>query len=210
MTRASNEAGFTLVEALIAAAVLAGLAASLAPAVHASVKATTRVQLAAAETEALRTARDTLEHLISGVLWLPPEWEDEAFEGAGQEMRFLTTAGPEHRLTTARMSLTSGFDNRRLVLTLQPLDPSVADPVEVDLLTGLTDARFAYWGTETNSVSPVWRDAWRSRRPPQLIAVEARKPGRERSVPVRLEFATTAEAPILCDFDPVSRSCRGS
>lgn len=204
-----NEAGFTLLEAIISISILAGIMAALAPVLYTTIRTSDRARIETQTQEEVRVASLALRRVLSGTLWLPKEWKDEAFAGDASSLRFITNAALKDRLSRAEVTIRSNGHDSDLVLRVQTIGKA-KEVEEAVLMSGVQSVTLSYWGTETGATSPVWRRSWKNIKPPKLIAFDVQFRERNATRHIRIEAATYAEIPVLCEFDLVSQSCRNS
>lgn len=195
-----HQRGYTLIEALIAAAILAGIATILAPAIRASLKASARIAAFGADAEDLRIADGVLAELFAAAVDPGISAERPPFSGGPDKIElavlFDMEAGPQ---------IVSLQINDGKLLYRPPADggdrSSVDDIVLFDGVTG-----FRYRGRTADRESLEWRGEWTAGPPPALVEVGRREGA--SGAPPPLTFAVASTAPIHCLFDQVSRKCR--
>lgn len=197
--RMRDEAGYTLIEALIAAAILAGLAAVLAPAIHASIKASSRISQYGANAEEIRIADGVLAELFAAAV--NPGGPDGllAYSGSPERLSFPALfdieAGPQIVLLR--------IDDGKLIYA--PAAVAEDNPIISEVVLLEDASGFRYFGAEDDRDTLEWRPSWTSPSPPRLVRIErAAADHSSRS----LTFRISSTSPIHCLFDQVSRKCR--
>ena len=203
MTAKAPQSGYTLIEVLIGLSLLAALSAAMAPMLFSFSRLTATSDALARDAETERTTTTTIRRLLAGAVWLPEGRESDAFVGTTQSMRFYTAAlGQGLRQVELEVS-TSSDGLELLVRTSTNYEPGAS----VQLMESLENIQFRYWGSETEATSPSWRTQWRSRTPPKLVRIDTTSHHGVQTL-LRIEAATYAQAPLLCQYDQVSQSCR--
>lgn len=197
-----REAGFTLMESLIAVVILAGIAAVLVPAVRTAVRVEARTSslVGGLETQA------TVEELMRDVLlraYRPPRADAAGrLTGSPTSVRFLTLAvasdSPE--------PVSIGLDADRLELSLQRLDGARRTAQTVLLADQVERIRFQYFGDAADGRGPGWHEAWDFEVPPRLIALDLL--ARDGSVQ-RIEASIGGAGAFDCRFDSGQGICLG-
>lgn len=203
--RNSSERGLTLTEALVAVAILAALAAAIAPAVAGAIRSAARIARSSAESESLRETDALLRRLALGAVWPTAETRADVPEGDETSLRLLTFAQADGKPAIATLEITGG----KLKISMAP-SWAPEERVETILSTGLRDLRFRYYGRETKDAPVGWRTSWHAARPPLLISLVGTRQGADRSPrQIAIDALVGGQAPIVCEYDAVSRECRG-
>lgn len=218
--RAKRQAGFTLVELLVAMTALGLLSVALLEVLHQGFSAWGKVTRRAASMEEIRVAQELLHREFTTLypLWIagPPGSQGHVdFTGSRESADFLAPIpatlleGGHARYHLSLKPRDGHFD---LVMSVHPElawpDSSIAK-TEV-LVSGLQSVELAYYGPADNHGSASWQNNWQDRTElPHLIRLSIRfSPGDTRYWPelVAKPYVTVDAA---CVFEPVTRSCRG-
>ena len=195
MRRRGGQAGFTLVELLVAMALLALLSGLLVGGLHmsrgaviGSEVATERLLRADAGFALIRRQLEAAEPMPLGVLFLPPV----AFAGDAQHIIFIAPPGaflaPGGQQVTW-LAVETAAGGARIVLGFRPLDrardawPPALDAAgaqETVLIEGITHAEFSYFGQADPSHAPQWQQDWHDQTMlPTLIRLAIAGGGRD-------------------------------
>ena len=182
--RQTRDAGFTLIELLVGLSVLAMLVALIPGALRIAKRAWTTSQALVSETDSASALMFVEQHLAEAMPLV--ETSDDgtntiAFEGSAQSLHFVATleTGPLGG-GLYKMELDAppdvALDAGQLALRLFPFSRAAshdraAAPIEArTLLSGLTSARFRYFGSQAVRRDPEWSEAWTSPdRLPDLV-----------------------------------------
>jgi general secretion pathway protein J len=182
-------AGFTLLELLVAITLLGLLFVMLAGGLRLGVAAWEKGGDAAARTSALQTAQRFLRSEIEQMrpLARPILGRDRLLtvSGTPSELAFV---GPPPSMAVApglylfRVALEGRAGDRSLVATWQMLQPDMSDydapkgaPQRIVLAAGLDDGAISYFGWPARDADPVWQDRWIDRTDlPMLVRIELR------------------------------------
>lgn len=203
--RNRSELGLTLTEALVAVAILAVLAAAIAPAVAGAVRAATRIAQSSAQSENLREVDGLLRRVALGTVWPSADTRTDMPEGDETSLRLLSFA----RADGTPAIVTFKIENDKIEVSMAP---SWA-PTETSmsrLATGMKGTRFRYYGRETKDAPVGWRSSWHAARPPLLIGLIGTLDGPDgKAREIAIDALVGGQAPIVCEYDAVSRECRG-
>jgi general secretion pathway protein J len=184
------QAGFTLIEVLIAVAVLGMLVLSLGYGVRTGLalrhKQIERVAATADLDSAMRLLRRLLHHIP-----VPPEGdraqteaEGPPFRGEPDRVSFIADL-PTGLGQSRRADMTLFVRDRSLILAWSPrrherlFGPRPA-PAEVELLRGIAQLELAYRGQPSPDQPPGWQSRWKEPAPPELVRVRLLFPERDR------------------------------
>jgi general secretion pathway protein J len=218
-----GEAGFTLLELLIAMTLTSFVALLLFGGVRLGTRTWERTDRTVARTDEIASAQSILRYEMERIY---PAYAEKAgfggsviFSGEIDRMSFLAPLpanfGPgEFVRVTVAVDAQNGLKN--LVMSWQANraafgagSKSLPTP-EIVLMHRVDGIKFAYFGPDVESREVSWQPLWDGRRSlPQIIRLTiAFPPSDPRTVPPmtvhpRLDIDTT------CSFDPVSKTCRG-
>jgi general secretion pathway protein J len=179
-----GEAGFSLVELLIALALLAVIAALLVAVIADARRALDAVDRRSAQA-AVAPVQAVLRRLIRearpGLEGRRPPDPKRAFVGEPDRLSFVSSFVPQGQYRGLRR-YDIGFDAAsagagRLVMTHRPVSASTAaaplDDSGSVLLEGVEALRLRYFGAMDQETPPAWHNRWRHPvNPPLLISVE--------------------------------------
>jgi len=176
-----RQAGFTLLELLVALVVLGFLMVGLTQGVRAGLTLWDAQTRRIGETGELDAGARILRTLLSGI-WVPPPRAAApdaaaATESAGQSDR-MTFIGdlPTGLLATRRANMTLELVRERLVLRWTPYRHELTagpapEPIETELIRGVERLDLAYWGSPSAGQPAGWQAQWDSPEIPALIRV---------------------------------------
>ena len=163
----TRDAGFTLLEILVALAVFGILILGLGQGVQFGLQAWNRQERTIAARSELDAVDRTLRTLVTA---LDP---DSAVGGAAHALAFTSRLPRSAQLATAEADMAIGIDaSRALVLRWTPhlhatrLAPP-PPPRQALLLAGLQRLDIAYWPHD----GTTWSDTWSAEDPPSLIRI---------------------------------------
>jgi general secretion pathway protein J len=174
--RRTSQAGFTLVELLVAMALLALLSALLLGGLRMSRAAVARGEIATERLLRAELGLAVLRRQLEQADPLPLDTTTEpriAFAGDGQSVVFVAPPGAYLALGGEEitwLAIEPGTDGARIVLRYRPLDraadvwPPTLDPRDmktVVLLDGAARAEFSYFGRPSPVTDMQWQTAWR-------------------------------------------------
>jgi len=216
----SSEAGFTLVELLVALALFGLLSTALFGSIRLGMAAWTRGTTRADQVDQTLHAQNLLRALIEEAypLFLPevPVGGHIDFDGTRHSLDFLAPT-PIARGTGGRsrfgLATARNGETAELVLTSTvELDwgERGAQPVSTVLLAGVAEVELSYFGATGADRVASWHDAWRGQSAlPQLLRIGLRfADGDARRWP-ELVIIPRITADVSCHFDPLTNGCRG-
>ena len=217
-SRSARNAGFTLVEALVATLLMAFILGALATVtaqwlanwdrgfIHAQ-----RVELLAAGLERVVADLAAAEFVSMGGGYDPP-----LFDGAALSVTFVRTAlGPNtsRGLEVVRIGETADSRGLALVRMTAPFVPFTASVRAADQLSFANPVviirapyrvSFSYAGTDH-----VWRETWRgAKQLPRAVRVSVRDAATSRTLAMSTSTLVDAEIPALCTW-PTTTECPG-
>lgn len=212
-----DQAGFTLVELMVAIMLLGMLTMAL----YAGLSFGTRAWRKAAESSALlaqiASVQITLMDMLSRAhpLMLRPAGQDARidFDGDSDHVTFLTPApkgvAPGGFARTS-FRLEDDGDDRALVSYAQPELAGTGTFVRNILLRHVQDFALSYFAVEHPGGPGQWLSSWHNRlRLPALIKIQLSLDGRNAPRWPDLIIRPRIAADATCTFDPLTRNCRG-
>lgn len=178
--RRDRQAGFTLLEMLVAVIVLGMLVVGLTQGVRAGLALWGAQQRRVGETADLDTAARVLRGLLTGIA-APPTGASGAagagggFKGDADHLSFVGDL-PTGLGTTRRADISLVLRKTRLVLSWTPhrheipLGPPPA-PTDTELIAGVDRLDLAYWGSASPNEPAAWLARWDGPAPPPLIRI---------------------------------------
>jgi general secretion pathway protein J len=216
----TSEAGFTLVELLVALALFGLLSVALFGSIRMGMASWTRGTARADQVDQTLHAQNLLRGLIEEAypLFLAdvPAGGHADFAGTSQSLDFLAPTpiargvGGRSRF---RIAIARSREAMNLVLTSTvelAWPEQTAQPITTVLLAGVADVQFSYFGAVGADRAAAWHDAWRGQASlPQLLRVRVRyADGDSRNWP-ELLIAPRITADVSCVYDPLTNRCRG-
>jgi general secretion pathway protein J len=164
----ATEAGFTLLELMIALTLLALIVAMTSGVLATALDSVPRGEAVAAQSARLRAATGVMAKQVRSIVNYPARSEEDEFypffEGDAYSFSFITAA-PQNRGGEGLGWVTYWTDGRtlwmgeRLIFSIEAVSGTAPDPSsQTMLLEGLAGARFQYLRLE--GTEGEWRDQW--------------------------------------------------
>jgi general secretion pathway protein J len=219
-TAGSAEAGFTLVELLVALALFGLLSLALFGSIRVGMTAWMHGTTRADQVDQSLHAQTLLRQLIedSYPLFIPEQ-------PVGGHVYFGGTSHSLDFLASTPMALGTG-GRSRFNLTVEPhgdladlvlssnlelaWPESASQPATKALLRGVERAEFSYFGTARSDRVAAWHADWSGQTAlPQLMRIQVRFPANDPRVWPELLIAPRIAADVGCQYDPLTDRCRG-
>jgi general secretion pathway protein J len=215
-TPASAEAGFTLVELLIAMTLLGFLTMLLFGSLRFGVRAWDRSTEHTTGSDEIRLVqafvRTRIERAYPHVIASERAAPHVDFSGTAHSLEFLTVAPASlgvpgrARVQIAKVARGDGFD---LALTVWPELATASNGATERMLSGLASADLAYFGNLSGQ-DAAWHDQWNdSMELPKLVRIRAAFPAGDARVWPELIVAPAISADVACMIDAFTHACRG-
>jgi general secretion pathway protein J len=214
-----REAGFTLIEVLVALALFSLLSIALFGSMRYGIGAWTRTSTHVDQADHTMQVQAFLRHMIEDAYPLfisdGPTHKYVDFRGTGSSLNFLTSVpialatGGRSRLT---LSVAPFADHVDLVATSKHELASRDDSTltKTTLLSDLQSAEFSYFGRATSDKVAEWHDHWTDAAIlPQLLRLQIRYPAGDPRIWPELIIAPRITADVGCVHDPLTNGCRG-
>ncbi len=206
-----RDAGFTLIEVLIALVLVSLLAAALYQGLRLGNRAWSALSARAAAADETGVAHRLVREIIDQAYPLPaPTAQGFQVDFRGEAKGFLFWTPPPEiwahpgGLIQARLQMRESGGRRDLVLALSE---NLANPMwteEVVLLSGIADLALDYYG------SAGWRSVWQNQpQMPQLVRLRVRFPDGDRRAWTELVAAPKTDLDTECVIDTLTQRCRG-
>lgn len=216
----AGEAGFTLLELLVALALFGLLSVALFGSIRFGMAAWTRGTMRADQVDQILHAQNLLRGLIEDAypLFMPavPAGGQVDFDGTHQSLDFLAptpiarSIGGKSRF---RITIARRAEAADLVLTSTAelaWPEHATQPITAVLLAGIRDAQFAYFGVTRTDRAPAWHAVWQGQTTlPQLLRLRVRLADGDTRMWPELLVAPRITADVSCVFDPLTNRCRG-
>lgn len=222
-SRSAQQAGFTLLELLVATGVLGLLAIALMSALQLSGRIWSGSERHARAATDLATVESTLRELIQraypAVVRLDGSNYRLTFAGAAQSLE-LTGELPMSAVTGGYRRLLIGLVRRpegdALGIAWAPERnqpgrlAELADQPEgaIDLLPAIERLVISYYGRKGNANAPTWHDEWSGQTQlPELVRIQMALPDAQGRSDFYIRPRVTMDA--ACVYDRLTRFCRG-
>jgi general secretion pathway protein J len=216
----NGEAGFTLVELLVALALFGLLSLALFGSVRVGMAAWTRGTARVDQVDQSLHVQSLLRRLIeeSYPLFLPDE-------STGGRLDFAGTSRSLNLLAPTPIALGSG-GRSRLNLAVERRAGSVdllltsalelawpergPQPIATVLLAGADDVEFAYFGMQRSNRAAAWHNSWSGQSAlPALVRIRVRFAAGDSRIWPELLIAPRIAADVGCLYDLATDRCRG-
>ncbi len=213
-----SEAGFTLVELLVALALFSLLCTLLFGNVRFGMRAWQYGAVHSEQVDHTTVVQGVLRRLIEEAYPLfltgDPTHPHVDFNGAQTSLDFLSSAptaagvGPQYRFLVAADKVGGKTD---LVMTSRPELASAGDATtRTVLLADIERIEFFYFGATLSDSAAQWRNEWQQQAAaPQLVRVQAWFPARDGRKWSDLLIAPRISADVNCVYDALTKRCRG-
>jgi general secretion pathway protein J len=215
-----RDAGFTLVELLVAITLLGFIAVLIFGALRFGTRAWERSEAVIVQVDDIGVTQALLRRLVGEAypMFIPdPARPRVDFAGAGDRLSLL--APLPDALESGGMARFTLFARERagrgeLDLAWQPELAREGDasgqPRQEPLVTGIARLEIAYFGSERPSEAASWHDRWSDQMAlPALVRIRVEFPREDGRVWPELVVAPRLTVDQSCLYDPVTRHCRG-
>ena len=223
--RSWRNAGFTLIELIIALVLLALIASLLFGSLSMAARSWDGGEAKADEVSSMRLAQTFLREQIEAELPLRLKKAAELplmFAGESDEIRYVAAMPPRVQEGGAyffRLAVMRNGDKSQLVLERTIPDPAATENPEFTaadhsvLAEGIAELRISYFGRDANAADvdvPSWRDRWDDRhRLPLLMRIDV-KPVKGMPWPTLVVEPRRAPESACASYDPARNRCMGT
>lgn len=213
--RARKDAGFTLLELLVAVTLLAFLSMGLVAGLRFGTAVWRKTETKNVDTGDMRTAERILSASLDRIYpkFISPVPGQGAvdFAGTQKSLSFLSTAPASGHIT--RNLLEAVSDGRDLALrigTVPELARANAGATTQALLRHLSTVEFAYFGIAHGTKTPAWYGTWQNQTVlPDLIRIRVRFAGTGITQWPEMIVQPRIAADAGCVYDALTKFCQG-
>jgi general secretion pathway protein J len=208
------EAGFTLIELMVATAVVAFLSLLLFGGMRFGTRVWEKAETATSGENSIRSAQEVLTEELSNIYPLfvvtTPQDRYVEFDGEAQRVTFLA---PAKKIQGAMEVVTIAAQPQNGTLALRvsakaELAPSLTIRPAQTVIGGLQTFNIAYFGAEAPGAPAEWTNVWQNQRIlPMLIRIRATFAKREKWPD--LVIAPRIDVDEACVFDQLTKNCQG-
>jgi len=225
MTNRARDAGFTLIELVVALALLALISGMLFGSLSMGARAWDGGEAKAADVSSMRQAQAFLREQIEAELPLRVKKGAELplmFAGESNEIRYAAALPPRVQDGGAyffRLAVAKNGEKSQLILERTIPDPAATQNPEFTdaehsvLADGIAELKVSYYGRDANAAdvdAPSWRDRWDDKqRLPLLMRIEVTPVKGARWPPLVVEPRRAPES-ACASYDPVHNRCVGT
>lgn len=205
----SREAGFTLVELLVAVTLLGFVSILLFGGLRLGTRVWERTETGFQSDRALHRTEsamvDAIGHAYPRFVHRSGTTGEVAFSGSSTSIALTAQTGDAG---LADVVITADQGAGSLTVVSRSEIAGAAAPATT-ILPGVASATFSYFGTAAGDTEPRWHDTWQSQRVlPRLVRIVVRmRDGRQ--TPLDLTIAPRIQAPMDCVFDVLTDNCQG-
>jgi len=211
----SGEAGFTLLELLIAITILSFLIGLLSGGLTFALKLWERTTSTANQHETISATQQFLRQQLTAIY---PVWQRDGgqeghikFDGGSDQLTFVSIP-PEPISPASNQTFGLSLTNDGHLRLVWQSDFVVGSyPTAVNLLLGgIKKIEFSYYGADNGKGISYWRPQWRNARTlPQLIRLKLLFKDTDRSLWPELVIHPRVDVDTSCVYDSVSHGCMG-
>ena len=213
--------GFTLLELMIGLALLGLIMTLIFAGLQLTIRGWDATEATGERVNRVRLARTLLQRELAAVF--PYRWKNAtemnlAFVGARDSLKFVSSTPPRagrSGLNLVELLLSKNDTGLRLLMRHRVPATDLRDFDEMEradsviLLDDLESAGFEYFGSDTPSAKPYWRDKWEDRqRLPRLIRVSLRTKGAPAWPEIVIALRVSERAGCS-GWDPDNEKCHG-
>jgi len=218
--RLRDQAGFTLVEALVAVTLLSLLSIALTVSLRFGVDAWARGSAHSDQLSRTTVVQGLLRRMVGEAypyfLSNDPTRPYVDFEGTSESLTLLASApivlgGIGRSRFTLSIAKHDGLSDLLMTSQAELADADAPSKVEKKtLLAGSAFTEFAYFGKLRSEASAQWHDRWTGQSAlPQLLRIQVRFPEGDSRLWPDLVIAPRIAVDVGCVYDQLTKQCRG-